>query len=116
MGYVRLHPKLSTEVALRYGRDITQPYAMRRLGKAKALADARAKHSSVAGRISLTVRPNHTQGWRLVMSVEGRVMNVEGRDIPYPQVASALEFGYFNTWANRRLPGMHIMRDTALGG
>lgn len=107
MAYVRLDPDLGKEVAERYGREITRPYAQRILARAKTLADSRAKHSSVAGRIDITVRANHAQGWRVAMAVTGRDGSL---------IAAHLEFGYFNIWAQHRLPGMHIMRDAALGG
>lgn len=107
MGYVRLHPKLGTEVALAFGRQATRPFADKVNARAKGLADARAVHSSVAGRIDITTRANHAQGWRVAMRVTGR----DGS-----QVAPHLEFGYFNVRAQRHLPGKHIMRDAAMGG
>lgn len=107
MGYVRVKPGVGREVAERFGATVTRRHALVVAGKAKALADARAKRSSVADRIDVTVRPGAAQDTRVLLSVIGR--NGE-------QIAAHLEFGYFNKWAQRRLAGLHIMRDAAFGG
>ena len=46
----------------------------------------------------------HAQDHQVVLSIKGR----EGTEI-----ASALEFGYVNNRAGRRLAGMHSMRNVA---
>lgn len=108
MGYVRLKPErqMHGRVALIAGPKATRPPAVRILNRARRLADARAKHSSVAGDIDISL---HAQGAHtsVIMSVQGR--HQDGS--PSGQIASHLEFGYYNVWAKRRLPGLHIMRD-----
>lgn len=108
MGYMKIKPKrrLQADIAQMYGPAVTRREADIIAGKAKSLADARAKHSSVADRIDISAHANGTHH-AVIMSVHGR----DGK-----QVATHLEFGYFNEWAQRRLPGMHIMRDAAMGG
>lgn len=108
MGYVRLKNKrtLERDIATMFGHDITMPVAERIMVRAKSLADARAVHSSVAGDIDFSVHANgaHTA---VIMSVQGH--HEDGS--PSGQVASHLEFGYWNVWADRWIPGKHIMRD-----
>lgn len=106
MGYVRIDPHIGTKVADRFGPRITRDHANRIQVRAKALADARAKHSSVADRIDLSVH-HHGTDHRVVLSVRGR----DGS-----QIASFLEWGYHNVRADRDMPGLHIMRDAAFGG
>lgn len=106
MGYVRVNHNVGTEVAERFGPRITRDHANRIRGRARVLADARAKRSSVSDRIDLTVH-HHGTDHRVVMSVHGR----DGS-----QIASFLEWGYHNVRADRRIPGLHILRDAAFGG
>lgn len=65
----------------------------------------RAKHSSVADRINIDV---HAHG-----SHTSVVMSVTGRD--GSQIASYLEYGYFNLRAQRHLPGMYVMSEAKYG-
>ncbi|KAA8827247.1 hypothetical protein [Bifidobacterium myosotis] len=112
MGYVRLKPpeRLQPDIAIMFGAKATRPTGVKIEAKAKALADAKAKHSSVADRIDIGSHAygSHTE---VVMSVIGR--NGE-------QVASHLEFGYFNNWLTNKygpgdprawMPGLHIMSE-----
>lgn len=105
MGHVRLRPDLNLQVANHFGGKATEPYAMRVEARARALADARAKHSSVADRIDISTHAHGTHN-SVVMSVRGR----DGS-----QIASYLEYGYFNLWAQRNLPGMYIMSEAKYG-
>lgn len=101
MGSVNLKPGLDGDIARMFGAEATRPTGERIEAKAKALADAKAKHSSVADRIDIG---SHAAGMHTNVT-----MSVLGRD--KSQIASHLEFGYFNVWAQRRLPGMHIMAE-----
>lgn len=108
MGYVKLKPKdrMQVDVCQLFGAPATKRKADMVAARAKALADARAKHSSVADRIDISVHGSGTH--------HAVIMSVRGRD--GSQIATHLEFGYFNDWAQRWLPGMHIIRDAAAGG
>lgn len=112
MGYVRLKPpkRLNTDVAILFGADVTRPVGARIETKAKAIANAKAKHSSVADDISISA---HAYGSHTAV-----VMSVTGRD--GSEVASHLEFGYFNNWLSNKygwkdprawMPGLHIMSE-----
>ncbi|OZG68276.1 hypothetical protein [Bifidobacterium eulemuris] len=112
MGYVKLKPQkqLNIEVALAFGAEVTRPKALKVAARAKALADAKAKHSSVADRIDISV---HGVGIHHAV-----VMSVTGRD--GSQVAGHLEFGYFNKWLENKygirsprawMPGLFIMSE-----
>lgn len=112
MGYVRLKPKrvLEFDMIRLFGAEATRPTALKVEAKAKALADAKAKHSSVAGRIEIGA---HAHGSH--HSVE---LSVIGRD--GSQVASHLEFGYFNRWLEAKygiksprawMPGLFILSE-----
>jgi len=105
MGYVRLRPDLNARVAETFGGKVTRPHALKVQARAKALADMRAKHSSVADRININV---HARG-----SHTSVVMSVTGRD--GSQIASYLEYGYFNLRAQRHLPGMYVMSEAKYG-
>lgn len=113
MGYVRLKPKrqLEFDMIRLFGAEATRPAAARIEAKAKALADAKAKHSSVADRIDIST---HAYG-----SHHTVVLSVIGRD-KKTQVASHLEFGYFNRWLELKygiksprawMPGLFIMSE-----
>ena len=54
MGYVKLRPDLNARVAETFGGRVTRPHALKVQARAKALADMRAKHSSVATVSTLT--------------------------------------------------------------
>lgn len=110
MGYVKLKPRkrLNTDMAILFGADATRPVGMKVEAKAKGLAGAQAKHSSVADRIDIG---SHAHGSHTEV-----VMSVIGRD--GSQIASHLEFGYHNSWLVRKygegspltwIPGMFIM-------
>ena len=97
MGYVRLKPDLNLQIAKRFGGKATRPHALKVEAKAKALASAKAVHSSV------------------IMSVIGR----NG-----VQIASLLEFGYFNNWLENKygendprahMQGKYIMSEAKYG-
>lgn len=105
MGYVRLRPDLNVRVAESFGGKATRPHALKVQARAKALADMRAKHSSVADRINIGV---HASGEHTSV-----VMSVHGRDDS--QIASYLEYGYYNLRAHRHLPGMYIMSEAKYG-
>lgn len=64
MGYVNLKPAnvLNRDMAILFGAEATRPVAEKVEAKAKALADMKAKHSSVANRIDISThahRRNH---------------------------------------------------------
>ncbi|NEG55467.1 hypothetical protein [Bifidobacterium platyrrhinorum] len=112
MGYVKLKsPKrLNTDIAILFGAKATEPIGLKVEAKAKGLADAKAKHSSVADRIDIS---HHAHGSHTAV-----VMSVKGRD--KSQIASHLEFGYFNRWLEHKygiksplawMPGLHIMSE-----
>lgn len=105
MGYVRLRPDLNARVAETFGGKVTRPHALKVQARAKALADMRAKHSSVADRININVHA-HGSHTSVVMSVTGRNGS---------QIASYLEYGYFNLRAQRHLPGMYVMSEAKYG-
>lgn len=107
MGFVHVDRNIGSRVARLYGPEITLQHANKIAAKAKALADARAKRSSVANRVEVTGghAPQDHQVW---LSVTGR----NGAE-----VASALEWGYkLHGDPNRHIDGKHIMRDAAFGG
>ena len=64
MGYVKLRPDLNARVAERFGGKVTRPHALKVQARAKTLADMRAKHSSVADRIDISVHAHgsHNSG------------------------------------------------------
>lgn len=112
MGYVRLkNPKrLNIDIARMFGAEATMPVGAKIEARAKVLADARAKHNSVADRIDIT---RHARGAHTAV-----VMSVKGRDVP--EIASHLEFGYFNRWLEHKygihspmawMPGLFIMSE-----
>lgn len=105
MGYVRLRHDLNLQIAMRFGGKATAPHAEKVEARAKALANARAVHSSVADRIDISTHAHGTH-----TSV---IMSVLGRD--NSQIAAHLEFGYFNKWAQRHLPGKFIMSEAKYG-
>lgn len=93
-----------------FGAKATEPVGLKVEAKAKGLADAKAKHSSVADRIDIS---HHAHGSHTAV-----VMSVMGRD--GSQIASHLEFGYFNRWLEHKygiksplawMPGLHIMSE-----
>ena len=110
MGYVSVRPGLDRLIAQRFGAKATKPVAERVASRARMLAVAKAKHSSVADRIDVTV---HAYGTHHAV-----VMSVIGRD--GTQVASFLEFGYFNRWLENKygikdprawMPGLRILSE-----
>lgn len=112
MGGVKLKPpkRLNTDIAIMFGAKATTPIGVKVEAKAKGLADAKAKHSSVAGRIDIS---HHAHGSHTAV-----VMSVEGRNVP--EIASYLEFGYFNRWLEHKygihsprawMPGLFIMSE-----
>lgn len=112
MGYVKVDSERKMTLALSrmLGSEVTRPVALKIEAKAKSLADMRAKHSSVADRIDIGAHAHGTHH-HVVMSVTGR----NGA-----QIASALEFGYFNEWLENRygrhspaawMPGLFIMTE-----
>lgn len=110
MGFVSVKPDLDLLVALKFGAMATRPAAKRVESKARMLAVAKAKHSSVADRIDIST---HAAG--IHHSV---ILSVHGRD--ESQIASYLEFGYFNRWLEHKygihsprawMPGLFIMSE-----
>lgn len=110
MGYVKITPGLNFLILQRFGAKATKPAAARVASSAKMLAAAKAKHSSVADRINITV---HAYGTHHAV-----IMSVNGRD--GEQIASFLEFGYFNRWLEHKygikdprawMPGLRIMSE-----
>lgn len=80
--------------------------------RARALADARAKHKSVARDIDISTHA-HGIHHAVILSVIGtQTVGPQRHD----QIAAHLEFGYFNVWAQRWMDGLHIIRDAAFGG
>lgn len=111
MGYVSIDRRIGTKIADMFGPQITEEFAERIMVKAQANAESRAKHSSVADRIDLSVH-HHGTDHTVVMSVWGK----KSKTGTLPNVAAALEWGYYNVQAGRRIEGEHIMRDAAFGG
>ena len=114
MGYVRLKPDLNLQIAKRFGGKATRPHALKVEAKAKALASARAVNSSVADRIEFST---HAHG--IHSSVIVRVIGLNG-----VQIASLLEFGYFNNWWENKygehdfrahMQGKYIMSEAKYG-
>lgn len=114
MGYVRLKPDLNLQIAKRFGGKATRPHALKVEAKAKALASAKAVHSSVADSIEFST---HAHG--IHSSV---IMSVIGRN--GVQIASLLEFGYFNNWLENKygendprahMQGKYIMSEAKYG-
>lgn len=105
MGYVRLRHDLNLQIAKRFGEKATRPHAEKVLHRAKALADMRAVRSSVADRISIGMH-GHGTHTSVVMSVTGRNGD---------EIASFLEYGYVNDWADRHLAGKFIMSEAKYG-
>lgn len=112
MGYVRLKPerRLNLDMARMFGPPATRRKALVIQARAKALADAKAIRSSVADDIDVSVHA-HGSHTAVILSVKGR-NGVE--------IASALEFGYFNEWLEHKygihsalawMPGLHIMAE-----
>lgn len=103
---ISIDPQASRLAAEQFGPAATLHFAKQIEAKARALADARAKRSSVADRIHIEPgnRPSDT---RVVMSVTGR----DGSE-----VAPHLEWGYRNHASGRMVPGKHILRDATFGG
>lgn len=91
------------DIARWFGPDATMRHAKVVLSRAKALEDARAKHSSVSDRLSVTT---HAGG--IHHMVELSVIGGNG-----VQVAKAHEFGAFNERAGEWVDGHHAMRDAA---
>ena len=79
-------------MAILFGAEATRPVAEKVEAKAKALADMKAKHSSVANRIDIST---HAHGTHTAV-----IMSVKGRD--GSEIASHLEFGYFNRWLEHK--------------
>lgn len=112
MGYVKLKPArvLNCDMAILFGAEATRPIGLKVEAKAKALADVKAKHSSVADRIDIST---HAHGTHTAV-----IMSVSGRD--GSEIAPYLEFGYFNRWLEHKygikspaawMPGLHIMSE-----
>lgn len=112
MGYVNLKPAnvLNRDMAILFGAEATRPVAEKVEAKAKALADMKAKHSSVANRIDISTHAHGTHT-AVIMSVKGRAGS---------EIASHLEFGYFNRWLEHKygiksplawMPGLFIMSE-----
>lgn len=110
MGRMRLKPRRTVDLAVArmFGPEATRRIGERVLVKARANAVAAAKHSSVADRIEIGLHA-HGVHTHVIMSVIGR----DGS-----QIASHLEFGYFNEWLENKygqndgrawMPGLHIM-------
>lgn len=114
MGYVTIDRNASTRAAEDFGKQATGVVALDILSKAKGLAAARAKHSSVAGRIKLEAggRPQDT---RVVMSVPEPRKNRHGV-LEIVDVAPHLEWGYTDARSGRHVAGKHILRDATFGG
>ncbi|NMM93872.1 hypothetical protein [Bifidobacterium oedipodis] len=111
MGYVRLKRDYRLQILHRFGAPAARMTAERIAARAKALADARAVSKSVAGDISISVHA-HGLHYAVVLNVIGT--QTVGRQ-RHDQIASHLEFGYWNVWADRWIPGKHIIRDAARG-
>jgi hypothetical protein len=114
MGYVTIDRDASTRAAQDFGKEATGVVALDILSKARGLAPARAKRSSVAGRIKLEPggRPQDT---RIVMSVEELRENGHGV-MELVDVAPHLEWGYTDSRSGKHVPGKHILRDATFGG
>ncbi|MCO6558484.1 MAG: hypothetical protein J6575_03485 [Bifidobacterium sp.] len=105
MTYVKIDPKASRHIAEQFGPKATRFFAEQIAAKARMLADARAKRSSVSDRINVE-HGNRPQDARVVMSVRGG----DGSE-----VAAHLEWGYVNARSGKRIPGKHILRDATFG-
>lgn len=113
MGYVKIDRDASTRAARDFGKEVTLKVAMMILAKARGFAGARAKRSSVAGRINLAEggRPQDT---RVVMSVPEFRQNRHGL-LELHDVAAHLEWGYVDSRSGKHVPGKHILRDATFG-
>ncbi len=93
MGYVKLKPArvLNRDMAILFGAEATRPVAEKVEAKAKALADMKAKHSSVADRIDIST---HAHGTHTAV-----IMSVTGRDVRKSPLtwSSATSTGGWNT-------------------
>lgn len=107
MSFAHVDRNIGSRVAQLFGPGITLEHANKIAARARVLADARAKRSSVSNRVEVTQGrlPQDHQVW---LSVTGR----NGAE-----VASALEWGYkLHGDQKRQIDGKHIMRDAAFGG
>ena len=112
MGRVTIKPRIGRDIALLFGPEITLEAAEKAAVMVKAQMRAgtvndrnhAVARADLSDRIDVSIRPGHMQDHQVVLSVKGR----EGTEI-----ASALEFGYVNNRAGRRLAGMHSMRNVA---
>lgn len=112
MGRVTIKPRIGRDIALMFGPSITLAAAEKAAVMVKTQMGAgtvndrnhAVARADLSDRIDVSIRPGHAQDHQVVLSVKGR----EGTEI-----ASALEFGYVNNRAGRRLAGMHSMRNVA---
>lgn len=104
MSDIDLDPDLSTEVAELFGPGITHRVAERVSHEAMRLALERTKHQPGLYDIDVSTRYHGIDG-TVTLSIRNRRTGQE--------VASFWEFGAWNTWASRYLPGHHAMRDAA---
>ena len=111
MGRVTIKPRIGRDIALMFGpkSPSKQPrkrpsWSRRRWGRNVNDRNHAVARADLSDRIDVSIRPGHMQDHHVVLSVKGR----EGTEI-----ASALEFGYVNNRAGRRLAGMHSMRNVA---
>ncbi len=104
MTEIQINRNLSTQVAKRFGHQITHHYAEIISHRAMALALARTKHQPGLYDINVTTKYHGIDGV-VVLSIRNRRTGQE--------VAGFWEFGAWNDWANKFIPGHHAMRDAA---
>ena len=111
MGRVTIKPRIGRDIALMFGPEITLETAEKAAVMVKAQMGAgtvndrnhAVARADLSDRIDVSIRPGHMQDHHVVLSVKGAST----------EIASALEFGYVNNRAGRRLAGMHSMRNVA---
>lgn len=109
MTEIRLPSDLSTLIAERFGPRVTHRAAEHVSREALRLALERTKHQPGVYDVSVSTSYHGVDGV-VTLSIRNRKTG--------QQVASFWEYGAWNTWASRYLPGHHAMRDAAnsLGG
>lgn len=104
MTTIHINHDLSTEIAQVFGPQVTHRLAHEISHRAMALALERTKHQPGLYDVSVSTKYRGIDGV-VTLSIRNRKTGQE--------VASYWEYGAWNTWANRYLPGHHAMRDAA---
>ena len=105
MGYVKLRPEFECEGRGNVRRQGHSPPRFEGSGSREGIGRHAGQAFERRDRININV---HAHG-----SHTSVVMSVTGRD--GSQIASYLEYGYFNLRAQRHLPGMYVMSEAKYG-